>query len=278
MPNACRPCRRTARMQALQCRQYPAFVLHGGGFQYDPGRTGVDDDRHRIFRLQLVEQQSNGLFHQRQLVGAVHGARDIQQEYDIGFRPAAGRQVISLDADIDQLVAGFPGGIDDRDVGAERNLLVARAGIVVIEIIHHLFQPYRILLRQIPVVQLTSYKTVGGRVDIDRECRNRIFGRHNNRVRDGALKPVAANIMIGRSCEIRERRCHHRRPGLVCHGAGQDSRAAFRMRKAAGRSHLHVIDSLSRDNNFLQLALVLTSRGFRAGFRDWGFRRHRHVP
>ena len=134
-PPACR----AGRWRRGSCRG--SCCARGRG-QDQPGAAGVDDDRHAVVLAELLDQHLQPLLDQRQLVGLVHRARDVDQEDEVA-RPAAcrGRFALPLMADPRQPVLGVPGAAGDLDVDRER--LVARwaGGRSVGEVIDHLLDP-----------------------------------------------------------------------------------------------------------------------------------------
>ena len=151
-----------------------SFSPTGVGGNTMPGRARVDDDSHGVGRLQTTQQQLHGLLDQRQLVGVLHRAADIDQHHEIRVRPLARRQLVSLDADVNQLAALAPGRVADHHRGLERPLARFRRGPGVVEVVDHLLDAHRILLRQHALIELLAHEAVRGGVDIRRERRHRL--------------------------------------------------------------------------------------------------------
>ena len=145
--------------------------------------------------------------------------------------PLAGRRHIALDADLEQLGLGVPRRRDHRHRRLERRIETARRRIVVREVVDHLFEPHRLGLRQIAVLEQAAHIGIGRRIDIDRERRHRLGTRHLQPVLVELLKAVAHRLQrngAGRhdAAQLRRiggRRRHHRKIGkaiLLLHRRG----------------------------------------------------------
>ena len=159
--------------EALQRRHDLAFLRPLGRLQHHAGGTGIGDDGDAVRLAHLVHQHAQRFLQQRQLVRRIHRAGGIHQEHQIGRRAGFRRNVVSLQADADDLRALVPGRVVDRDIGLERLFPGGGDFVVVAEIIDQLLGAHRILGRQYAVLQITPDHGVGGRIHVDREGRDR---------------------------------------------------------------------------------------------------------
>ena len=146
MPSA--PAVEPPGVQAVERRDDLFLLAHRRGRQHLPGRARVHHDGHGVGGLQTTQQQLHGLLDQRQLVGVLHRAADVDQHHEVRVRPLARRQLVALDADVNQLAALAPGRVADDHRGLERLLARIRRGPGVVEVVDHLLDAHRILLRQ----------------------------------------------------------------------------------------------------------------------------------
>ena len=136
----------------------------------------IRHDANRVVGLELINQHTERIFHQRQPVLRPHRARHIDEEHKVGAWPFGGLQCVALDADMDELVGSIPGRGDDGDRGLERCVGSFGRGVGVGEIVDHLLDAHRVLLRHFPGIEGTAREGIGGRVDIEREGRDGLGG------------------------------------------------------------------------------------------------------
>ena len=89
--------RRTAGLQAVERRLYVVCVA--GGFENDPGRAGIDNDRHLVARGQFVGEHCKRGLDERQLVRFIHRSGNVDKENKVRRRALLARNVEPLDAD-----------------------------------------------------------------------------------------------------------------------------------------------------------------------------------
>ena len=169
---------------------------HRGRLQDRARVAGVGDDGDRVLGLQAVEEELHGAHHQRQLVGRVHRTRDVEQEDQVAARHFLGIEIVALDADVDQLVAGLPGAGRHDHAGREGPGALGRQRIVVVEVVDQLLDAHGVLLRHHAAIQLAPHEGVGSRVDVDREGRDRVLGDPLDRVLCDRLELVAADVFV----------------------------------------------------------------------------------
>ncbi len=121
------------------------LVGAAGGLQHFAGRARIDDDRDVVLIVHLVDQQLQGVDHQRQLVGLVHRAGHVEQECEVQRRAAVVGQVIALHGDPHQFASLAPRRRRDLHRGRKRHGFRIRQCVVVIEIVYQLLDPHRIL-------------------------------------------------------------------------------------------------------------------------------------
>ena len=160
---------RPARRKIVERAQDLGPVGRLGWFEHHAGRAGIDHDRHRIGRLQLVDQKAERTLQQRQLVGFVHRSRRIDQERQILWLPLSGGWHIALDADLEQFGLVVPRRRHHRHRRPERRFEAGGRRIVVGEVVDQLFEPHRVGLRQRAVAQHAPHIRVRCRVDVDRK-------------------------------------------------------------------------------------------------------------
>ena len=159
------------RLQDLVALRRLRWLKHGASI------AGIGDNRHRIVRPKLGDQQAEGRAQQRQLVGFVHRTGHVDQEDKIRLRLLRRSHVKALDRNMHQLGVGVPRRRHHADGGIERRFGAVRPLPVVGKIIDHLLDAHRIGLRQNSFLQRPPHEGVGRSVDVDREGRHRVLQR-----------------------------------------------------------------------------------------------------
>ena len=118
---------------------------------------------------------------QRQLVGAAHRSRHIEQEDQIGGRAFLFGQFIPGEPDAQQARVGIPRAHRDIGIDRERLLETVRPVVVVAEVIDEFLGPHRALGRQLAFGNEPAGIGIGAGVDIDREGRDGFAGDQLNR-------------------------------------------------------------------------------------------------
>ena len=153
----------------------------GRGLEHHPGAAGIGHQRDPVLRAQPIHHQLQGRFQQRQLVRRVHRTRDIHQKHQIDRRQRLGREILALERDPQQQVAGVPraGG----EFGVDRKgLRAGGARIVVREVVDHFLDPHRVLRRQLAGGQHAADVGVAAGIDVDAEGGHRIGGGQAHRI------------------------------------------------------------------------------------------------
>ena len=93
------------------------FEFVAGGFEHEARCASIDHDRHLVARAELTGKAGQRGLDQRQLVGARHRARDIDEKDEIGRWAGAAREIIAAQADAQQPGLRVPRC--DRDIGGD---------------------------------------------------------------------------------------------------------------------------------------------------------------
>jgi len=96
------------------------------------------------------------------------------EENKIGGGQVVYGDFFSLQSNVDEFMLWIPGAIGHFGIDAER-VFVYWLGIVVIEIVDHLFYPHGAGGRQAAIVDVAADIAVGGFVDIDGKSRQRVL-------------------------------------------------------------------------------------------------------
>ena len=158
-----------------------------GGGEHQARGAGVDDDRHPVVLAELLDEHPQRLLDQRQLVGLVHRARDVDQEDEVARRPLVVGDGTALQADAGEPVLGVPGAAGHLDVDRER-VVAGRGRVVVGEVVDQLLDPDGVLRRPRVLVEEAPDVGVGGGVDVDREGRQRGGPHAEERVLDDPVE------------------------------------------------------------------------------------------
>ena len=132
-------------------------------------------------RTQLLGEQAQGLFYQRQFVGRIHAAGHIHQKHQIGRRQFFKRQILRFNADFDDLGVRLPRRIDGIGVHRKRRAAL-RQRIAVVEIVNQFFHPHRIHRRQAAIVKEAAAVGIAAGVDINAEGGHRLLRHGMHRV------------------------------------------------------------------------------------------------
>ncbi len=161
------------------------------GGQHEAGVTGIHDHRDAVLRTQLVHEEPQRRFHERQLVLVHHRAGDIEQEHKVGRGQVCDVHPTRLQPDTDQLMLRLPRR--RCDLGMDRQWIVAVGlGVAVGEIVHELFNADCVAWRQLPVLQdVAPHVAVRGAIDVDRERGKRIRGDGDELILDDLVVLLA---------------------------------------------------------------------------------------
>ena len=176
----------------------PAAVPGGRGLQDDPGVGSVADDRDRVTRPELVDQDRQGALDQLQAVLPGHRARRVDDERECRVRALAARDVPGLDADPDQDLAVR----EERSraaVGVDAEDAVFRGRVALVEGVDELLHADRGRVRQVAVVHVPPRDGVGRRVHVQRERGLAVPGRRDVRV---GARILEGDPVVGRGCRV----------------------------------------------------------------------------
>ena len=120
--------------------------------QDETTRTGVDDDGDAVGGVERVGQHAHRGLDERQLVGLVHRAGDVEQKHEVSRRRAFGSHAASLQADEREAMARIPRARRhlgrDRERRAIRRILVGEA-----EVVDQLFDAHGVCRRQRALIE-----------------------------------------------------------------------------------------------------------------------------
>ena len=139
--------------------------------QHQARRAGVDDDGHPVLLAKLLHQRAERLLDQRQLVGRLHRARDVDQEHEVARRQVSGRDATRPGGRSGRAGAPAPRGTTPTSVVHGERVRPLRSGIAIGEVVDQLLDPDRVLRRQRALAQEAADVAVRGRVHVDREGR-----------------------------------------------------------------------------------------------------------
>ena len=216
--------RRSTGLQFAQRLDDLLLVLHGRRLEHRARGAGVHHDAHGVGRLQARQQQLHRLDRQRQFVGRIHRAAHVEQQHQVGVRRIVARDLVALDADVNQLAALAPGRVANYYRRLERRLRGIRRRPRVVEVVDHLLDAHRILLRQAAGVQLPAHEAVRRGIDVRRERGHRLVGDLLDRVHFELLELVAAFV------RNRHRGFVRIVPATVAVGGGETGTVAARTR------------------------------------------------
>ena len=204
-------CGRAAGAQIFQRREDFGFLVARRRLQHDAGGARIDDDGNPVVLRHFVDQEFDGLFHQRQLVFRLHRTRHVKQQNDIGVGRLRGLKVEALDADMHQPRAFVPRRRRHPHGRRERRIGAFRLRILIIEVIDIFLDPHRVRRRQHVVRgNIAAHHRIGGGVDIGGEGRDRLLGHELHRIGIGLF------ILLG----VLRRRRHRRRRRIGVGHAG----------------------------------------------------------
>ncbi len=252
--DAGRPGGGAARRQLIDRGADFRLFAAGGRLQHDARAAGVSHQRYLVLRPQLIDQQLEAGFQQRQLVRHFHRAGYIDQEHQIGRRQHRLVDIAGLDTDAQQPGIRIPRRRRDFGGHAERHQLAIgaalRQSVLVGEIIDQLLHPHRIGRRQPPFVQEPPHIGVGTGIDIDAERRHRLLGRQLHRM---LLQVLVFLAVGGRRWRQPHRLGQHRtrRHQLVRHAPRQRAHRQRRRHHRRLRRHFTcLIGHLGRHGGF----------------------------
>ena len=112
------------------------FLVAGSGGEDEVGGAGVGDDGDAVFFVELFDEEAEAFFDEREFVGLVHGAGDIDEEDEVAVALFEA-DFFALDADAGEAVLGLPGAVGDFDVDGEGMGGVGGGGFEVVgEVVH----------------------------------------------------------------------------------------------------------------------------------------------
>ena len=174
---------RAARAQLLDRRENLRLVQARGGREDQPRGAGVDDHRDLVVLAELLDQALQAPLHQRELVGLLHRAGDVDEEHEVAGGPAGLVDRLRGDPDPRQAVPGIPRAAGDLDMHGEGvRAGGGRRGVVIGEVVEQLLDADGVLRRQHVLGEVTADVGVAGRVHVDREGRERLGRRRAERV------------------------------------------------------------------------------------------------
>ena len=255
---------RTARLKPLHGVEDLRLLRRFRRLQHRAGLARIGDDGDRVVGLQSVDQQPECRLEQRQLVGLVHRAGDVDQEHQVGARPLGRRDVIALDADVKQLGVGVPRRRRHRHRRLERRFRAVRPRIGIGEVVDQFLHPHARGIGKDALLQRAAHHGIGRRVDIRRERGNRRLGDGFHRVGVELLDPVAPAF---------DHRHGFRQDGNGRLGARRDQRPAPRDircelglgRRRRGGQRLHGLLRHHPADLVGEFPLLLHHPGFRRG-------------
>ena len=186
--------RRSTGAQFAQRLDDLLLVLHGRRLEHRTRGARVHHDAHGVGRLQARQQQLHRLDRQRQFVGRIHRAAHVEQQHQVGARRIVARDLVALDADVNQLAALAPGRVTNYYRRLERRLRGIRGRPRVVEVVDHLLDAHRILLWQAAGVQLPANEAVRRGIDVRRKRGHGLVGDLFDRVHVELLELVAAFV------------------------------------------------------------------------------------
>src|SRR5205085_5154099 len=152
---------------------------------------------------------------ERQFVRLRHRAGNVYEEDEVGRRQIFGRDFPSLEADVYELVLRVPGAARDLRRDGEGRV-AGRLRVVVREVVDQLLDADGVARRQLSVVEEAARVAVGGRVNVNREGRERRARGFEERVLVNLRVRLAARDLARL---IRRLGCDTRvgvRGGVVC--------------------------------------------------------------
>ena len=130
-----------------------------------------------VLVAQLRDEQPKPALEKFHAVVAVHRARAVYEEREVARRQGAALQLLRLHAEPQQLVRLAPRTLRKLAVDGYRVAVHGRV-VVVAEVVDVFLKPHRVPGRQpLLVHQVPAHQRVAGRVDVKRECRERIAPR-----------------------------------------------------------------------------------------------------
>ena len=113
-------------------------MLQARRLEHDPGAAGVGHQGYGVAVFEVVDKNAQSALGQTELVGRLHGPRNIGQEHQVGILALAQGQLLGLYADAENMAVGSEGRW--RRVHVYSKWLVALGGsVVVTEIIDEFF-------------------------------------------------------------------------------------------------------------------------------------------
>ena len=117
--------------------------------------------------VQLVREQGEAIFEEGEFIVRRHCPRDIDKKYQIRSRAILLADFFSLNGDADQFVIWLPGVGADLLGDQKGNRFVFRRGVIVVEVVHHFFDPNRAAGDFLPVLDHAADVGVGRGVNVD---------------------------------------------------------------------------------------------------------------
>ena len=129
----------------------------------------------------MAGEELERFLHQRQLVGMIHRAGDIDQEDEVARRARFGGELAALQGDLDEGMGGGPGAGGGLDVDGE-GIFALRRGVVIGEIVDQFLDADGVGGRELAGFQKAADVGIGRRVHVDGEGGERFIEDRPERV------------------------------------------------------------------------------------------------
>jgi hypothetical protein len=260
--------RRAARLEPLDGLGDARLLRARRGRQHHPALPRVHDERDAVLRAELVDEQPQRALDERQLVVALHRARDVDEEDEVVRRQPLDRDGSRLQRDAHEAVPRLPRRRRHLGVDGDRRV-AGGGGEGVREVVDQLLEAHRVGRRARALRQEAAHVAVRRAVHVHREGRARVARDGEERVVLDAVvllavgrRHVAADGSPGpsRGAARRDRRpAGERRPDHRGHGRrrrGGDAGRGRRVGRArrGGAPHAALAHrALAGDGDLVQL-------------------------
>ena len=147
----------------------------------EESRVVVEGDQlQAVMRGELLQQQRQRVAREADAVGLVHRARGVDEESEHGRSLLLAAEAAALDSDAHEVEPGAEGGGRPLDIDAEDGGI--GGAVAVVEGVDDLLRADRLGIRQRAMVERLARPRVRGGVDVDREGREGIRARLDERV------------------------------------------------------------------------------------------------